>query len=115
MLWSGWGDPAKAAELPAPVRKLLREVLGVREPAEASASFGEVRLPAVALSPLILADLRKAVGAENVRFDDDARIRHTRGKSTPDLLRMRAGDGSEAPDAVLLPGTHAEVLEVLRI
>lgn len=115
MLWSGWGDPAKAAELPAPVRKLLREVLGVREPAEASASFGEVRLAAVALSPLILADLRKAVGAENVRFDDDARIRHTRGKSTPDLLRMRAGDGSEAPDAVLLPGTHDEVLEVLRI
>ncbi|WP_344937561.1 FAD-binding oxidoreductase [Sphaerisporangium flaviroseum] len=115
MLWSGWGDPAKAAELPEPVRKLLRELLGVREPAEPAASFGEVRLHAAALSPLVLADLRNAVGAEHVRFDDDARIRHTRGKSTPDLLRMRAGDGFEAPDAVLLPSSHDEVLEVLRI
>ncbi|WP_248965664.1 FAD-binding oxidoreductase [Sphaerisporangium perillae] len=115
MLWSGWGDPAKAADLPQSVRKLLSELLGVREPAEPPASFGEVRLPAVALSPLVLADLRKAVGGDHVRFDDDARIRHTRGKSTPDLLRMRAGDGSEAPDAVLLPGSHEEVLEVLRV
>ncbi|MFC4590391.1 FAD-binding oxidoreductase [Sphaerisporangium corydalis] len=115
MLWSGWGDPAKATGLPAPVRKLLSELLGVREPARPAASFGEVRLNAVALSPLVLADLRRAVGAANVRFDDDARIRHTRGKSTPDLLRMRDGDGSEAPDAVLLPGSHEEVLEVLRV
>jgi alkyldihydroxyacetonephosphate synthase len=115
MLWSGWGDPAKAAELPEPVRKLLRDLLGVREPAEPSASFGEVRLHPPALSPPILADLRTAVGAAHVRFDDDARIRHTRGKSTPDLLRMRAGDGSEAPDAVLLPGSHDEVLRVLRV
>ncbi|MEU8269525.1 FAD-binding oxidoreductase [Sphaerisporangium sp. NPDC049002] len=115
MLWSGWGDPAKAAELPESVRKLLRELLGVREHARPAASFGEIRLRAAALSPLILADLRKAVGGEHVRFDDDARIRHTRGKSTPDLLRMRDGDGSDAPDAVLLPGSHDEVLEVLRI
>ncbi|MGW4637421.1 FAD-binding oxidoreductase [Sphaerisporangium sp. NPDC004334] len=115
MLWSGWGDPAKAAELPQSVRKLLRELLGVREPAAPPASFGEVRLGPVALSPLVLADLRKAVGADHVRFDDDTRIRHTRGKSTPDLLRMRAGDGSQAPDAVLLPGSHEEVLDVLRV
>ncbi|WP_214416086.1 FAD-binding oxidoreductase [Sphaerisporangium fuscum] len=115
MLWSGWGDPAKAADLPQPVRKLLRELLGVREPARPAASFGEVRLGPVALSPLILAELRRAVGADHVRFDDDARIRHTRGKSTLDLLRMREGDGADAPDAVLLPGTHQEVLDVLRL
>ncbi|MDH2424205.1 FAD-binding oxidoreductase [Sphaerisporangium sp. TRM90804] len=115
MLWSGWGDPAKAAGLPEPVLTLLREVLGVREPAGPPATFGEVRLNAAALSPLVLSDLGEAVGAEHVRFDDDARIRHTRGKSTPDLLRMRAGDGSDAPDAVLLPGSHHEVLEVLRV
>ncbi|MFB9252899.1 FAD-binding oxidoreductase [Sphaerisporangium melleum] len=115
MLWSGWGDPAKAAELPQSVRRLLSELLGVRAPAVPPASFGEVRLGPVALSPLVLADLRKVVGAEHLRFDDDARIRHTRGKSTPDLLRMRAGDASDAPDAVLLPGSHEEVLEVLRV
>ncbi|WP_259401016.1 FAD-binding oxidoreductase [Microbispora sp. H13382] len=115
MLWSGWGDPAKAAELPAPVRDLLAELLGVRAPAVPAATFGEVRLPPVALPPPVLAALATVVGDEHVRADDDARIRHTRGKSTPDLLLMRAGDASDAPDAVVLPGSHDEVAAVLRL
>ncbi|ETK32489.1 FAD-binding oxidoreductase [Microbispora sp. ATCC PTA-5024] len=115
MLWSGWGDPAKAVDLPDPVRKLLHELLGVREPAAPAATFGEVRLPASALPPSVLSALAGVVGAPHVRSDDDARIRHTRGKSTPDLLLMRAGDGSDAPDAVVLPGSHEEVAEVLRL
>jgi alkyldihydroxyacetonephosphate synthase len=32
-----------------------------------------------------------------------------------DLLRIRAGDASDAPDVVVLPGGHEEVLEVLRV
>ncbi|MEN3534087.1 FAD-binding oxidoreductase [Microbispora sp. ZYX-F-249] len=115
MLWSGWGDPAKAAELPAPVRDLLAELLGVRAPAAPAATFGEVRLPPVALPPPVQAALATVVGDEHVRADDDARIRHTRGKSTPDLLLMRAGDASDAPDAVVLPGSHDEVAAVLRL
>ncbi|GAA4227185.1 FAD-binding oxidoreductase [Streptosporangium album] len=115
MLWSGWGDPAKASELPGPIRGLLRDMLGVQAPETPAVSFGEVRLPVVALSPLVLTELRGIVGADHVRSDDDARIRHTRGKSTPDLMRMRAGDGSDAPDAVVLPGSHAEVLDLLRV
>ena len=47
--------------------------------------------------------------------DDESRIRHTRGKSTPDLLRLRAGDATAAPDLVLLPGSHEEVLDLLRV
>ncbi|MEV7006320.1 FAD-binding oxidoreductase [Streptosporangium sp. NPDC051022] len=115
MLWSGWGDPAKASELPEPIRALLRDLLGVRAPETRAVGIEEVRLPAVTLPPPVLGELRAAVGADHVRCDDDARVRHTRGKSTPDLMRMRAGDGSEAPDAVVLPGSHADVLEVLRI
>ncbi|MEW9530339.1 FAD-binding oxidoreductase [Microbispora sp. NPDC049125] len=115
MLWSGWGDPAKAAELPAPVRRLLGEALGVREPAVPAATFGEVRLNASTLPPGVLTLLAAVVGADHVRSDDDARIRHTRGKSTPDLLLMRAGDGSDAPDAVVLPGSHQQVVEVLGV
>ncbi|MFF5211510.1 FAD-binding oxidoreductase [Streptosporangium sp. NPDC000396] len=115
MLWSGWGDPAKASELPEPIRRLLQDMLGVRSPETPAVSFDEVRLPAVALPPSVLAELSDVVGAGHVRLDDEARIRHTRGKSTPDLLRMRLGDGSDAPDAVVLPGSHAEVLDLLRI
>ncbi|MDF5757866.1 FAD-binding oxidoreductase [Spongiactinospora sp. TRM90649] len=113
MLWSGWGDPAKAADLPEPVRELLASLLGVRPPAVPAAELGQVRLRPVALTPLVLAGLSDIVGHDHVRFDDETRIRHTRGKSTPDLLRIRAGDGSDAPDAVVLPGTHDEVAALL--
>ncbi|MFF4774223.1 FAD-binding oxidoreductase [Microtetraspora fusca] len=115
MLWSGWGDPAKAAELPPPVRRLLADLLGVRTPETPAATLDEVRPPAPALPPAALKALSAIVGEEHVRVDDETRIRHTRGKSTPDLLRMRAGDASDAPDAVVLPGSHDEVAEVLRV
>ncbi|WP_184541826.1 FAD-binding oxidoreductase [Streptosporangium becharense] len=115
MLWSGWGDPARAAELPEPVRTLLHDMLGVRPPQTPAVSLGEVRLPAASLPEHVLAELRGVVGTGHVRSDDEARVRHTRGKSTPDLMRMRAGDGSDAPDAVVLPGSHREVLDVLRV
>ena len=52
--------------------------------------------------------------AEVLCRDAPARIRHTRGKSTPDLLRMRVGEVGGAPDAVLLPESHDEVLALLR-
>ncbi len=115
MLWSGWGDPGKATGLGPDVLELLAEALGVTAPTGEPAGFGDVRLPAADLSPFVLSSLRSIVGAENVRTDADARIRHTRGKSTPDLLKMRMGDGSDAPDAVVLPGSHHEVSEVLRV
>jgi alkyldihydroxyacetonephosphate synthase len=47
--------------------------------------------------------------------DPVSRIRHTRGKSTPDLLRIRAGETADAPDAVVLPGSHDEVMAVLDV
>ncbi|MFD1537806.1 FAD-binding oxidoreductase [Nonomuraea guangzhouensis] len=115
MLWSGWGDPAKARELPPQIRELLHDLLGVREPAAPSSSFESVRLATVALSPALLAALAEVVGHEHVLTSRAARIGHTRGKSTPDLLRMRAGDGSDAPDAVVLPGSHDEVAALLRV
>lgn len=115
MLWSGWGDPAKARELPPQLRELLHDLLGVREPAAPAASFESVRLAPVALSPACLAALAEVVGHEQVLTSRAARIAHTRGKSTPDLLRMRAGDGSDAPDAVVLPGSHDEVAALLRL
>ncbi|MFB4264974.1 FAD-binding oxidoreductase [Nonomuraea sp. GTA35] len=115
MSWSGWGDPARARELPEPVRALLRDLLGVRAPGTPAASLEQVALPAVALARPLLGALAEVVGDGHVLTGHEARVRHTRGKSTPDLLRMRAGDGSAAPDAVVLPGSHEEVAELLRL
>ncbi|NRQ30541.1 FAD-binding oxidoreductase [Nonomuraea sp. NN258] len=115
MSWSGWGDPAKARELPEQVRALLRDLLGVRAPETPAVRLEEVRLAPSALGDHVPAALEAVVGAGNVLTSHEARVRRTRGKSTPDLLRMRAGDGSDAPDAVVLPGSHDEVAELLRV
>ena len=114
--WWGWGDPAEIPVLSENMLRLLREGLGVRDAARPRpASIGGVSLPAPRLPPDSADVLAAVVGAEHARADAEARIRHTRGKSTPDLLRLRAGDAAGAPDLVLLPASHEEVLELLRI
>ena len=53
------------------------------------------------------------IGADHVLSDDATRRLRTRGKSTPDLLKARSGDLSDAPDAVVRPDGHDEVAAVL--
>lgn len=36
-----------------------------------------------------------------------------RGFSTPDLLKFREGDGSDAPDVVVAPTSEAQVADIL--
>ncbi|QNP61832.1 FAD-binding oxidoreductase [Streptomyces genisteinicus] len=116
MLWSGWGDPAKAAPLPDAVTGLLRDLLGVTRREEGIASLDAVEVPASPLGAEALAALADCVGgAAHVDTGAESRVRHTRGKSTPDLLRIRAGDTADTPAAVVLPGSHDEVLAVLRV
>ncbi|MFI2367762.1 FAD-binding oxidoreductase [Streptomyces sp. NPDC018833] len=115
MLWSGWGDPAKAAPLPGTVIGLLRDLLGVTPRESGPASLDAVEVPASPLQDVVREALAACVGGDaHIRLDAESRIRHTRGKSTPDLLRIRAGDVDDIPAAVLLPGDHDEVLAVLR-
>ncbi|GAB1325885.1 FAD-binding oxidoreductase [Streptomyces sennicomposti] len=115
MLWSGWGDPAKAAPLPETVTALLRDLLGVKPRGAAPLALMEIAVP----EPPLTAAARRALadaagGEEHVRADAESRIRHTRGKSTPDLLRIREGDVTDLPAAVVLPASHDDVLAVLR-
>ncbi|MFF9868839.1 FAD-binding oxidoreductase [Streptomyces sp. NPDC013953] len=116
MLWSGWGDPAKAAPLPGTVTGLLRDLLGVTPRDHGPASIGDIPVPASPLTDATLRALAACLGdPAHLRTDAETRIRHTRGKSTPDLLRIRAGEVDDIPAAVLLPGSHDEVLAVLRV
>jgi alkyldihydroxyacetonephosphate synthase len=63
----------------------------------------------------VLAGLEAIVGAAHVARDHAARLAHTRGRSTTDLLRLRAGEAADAPDAVVLPAGHDEVVAVLEL
>ncbi|WP_351235052.1 FAD-binding oxidoreductase [Streptomyces sp. NPDC002133] len=115
MLWSGWGDPAKAAPLPDTVIGLLRDLLGVTPLESGPASLDGIAVPESPLADDTWKALVDCVGDRvHVRIDGETRIRHTRGKSTPDLLRIRAGEVDDIPAAVVLPGSHDEVLAVLR-
>lgn len=104
-----WGDPAKADGLPDGVRDLVSLVFPIQDtPARA-----DVTVPVIRLGDDQLAGLRGIVGDDNVVLDDETRRQRTRGKSTPDLLRQRSGDLSDAPDVVVRPASHDEVVAVL--
>jgi alkyldihydroxyacetonephosphate synthase len=104
-----WGDPARPVDVPEAALAALRH-LGVTEPAPAPV---EVELPPVALPADVQQALEAAVGAEHLDGSSKTRLGHTRGWSTTDLLRLRAGDVADAPDVVAYPGTHDEVVALL--
>jgi len=110
-----WGDPSEAITLSPEVLGLLSQALGVRGPGRPVPDLAELRLPDPRLSEAVGEQLVAALGSEHVRDDPQARALHTRGKSLLDLLRLRAGEADDAPDLVLLPGSHEEVLAVLAI
>ncbi|KDA06351.1 flavoprotein [Microbacterium sp. CH12i] len=110
--WDGWGDPTLARDLPLAVRALLRTVIGrVRRPKPAAALSDVVLDPSV-LSVEDHTSLAAIVGEDAIHTDAESRIRHSGGRSTPDLLRLRE-TRQDAPDAVVAPSGHDEVLAVL--
>jgi alkyldihydroxyacetonephosphate synthase len=113
--WWGWGDPEQVPHLPDSVRTLLSDGLGVRGPIGRPRSPDGVPLVAPRLAGEVAALLTDVVSAAHASGEHEARVRHARGKSTPDLLRLRSGDALAAPDLVLWPGSHEEVLELLEI
>jgi len=104
-----WGDPAHAGPLPDSVRDLVGLVFELSDTPAAT----DVSVPAPRLPAELVDGLRAVVGDEHVVLDDVVRRQRTRGKSTPDLLRQRAGDLSDAPDLVVRPADHAGVQAVL--
>ncbi len=110
--WARWGDPGLAQPLPESARSLVEAAFGPLAD-RPTVDLATVRLPEPALAPELVDGLRALVGAEHVRLDHETRVRHTRGKSTSDLLRIRAGDGSDAPDAAVRPAGHDQVAAVV--
>ncbi|WP_017558375.1 FAD-binding oxidoreductase [Nocardiopsis baichengensis] len=115
MSWYAWGEEDRAAPLAPHVRELIARTLGAELHDLPPVPEEEVRLPEPELPGPARDALAAALGGDGsrVRSDRAARLRHAAGKSTPDLLRMRAGRGVRAPDAVVLPGSHEEVEAVL--
>ncbi len=105
-----WGDPARTAELPGAAAALA----GGRD-ADSGVDPATITLPRPVVDPSVREEISAIVGAGNVTDADAARVQHTRGYSTPDILRLRAGDAGDAPDLVVYPGDHDEVVAILRL
>jgi alkyldihydroxyacetonephosphate synthase len=108
-----WGDPDRAADLPETARGLVELVFPLTDQRVDEAA--PVTPPANALPEAALRDLAAVVGAEHVATDDESRRLRTRGKSTPDLLRARAGDLTDAPDVVVRPADADQVQVLLEV
>jgi alkyldihydroxyacetonephosphate synthase len=117
MRWNGWGkssihDPALDN---VAVWNWLAHELGMPSLLATPASeLDAVVLPPARLSADALAALAHIVAGDQLRQDDMARILHARGRSYPDLLYLRAGDLSTAPDAVVYPKATEEVVALLK-
>ncbi|TIC83025.1 FAD-binding oxidoreductase [Nocardioides sp. GY 10127] len=104
-----WGLPEAAGPLPDGARGLVELAFGV-----STTASGPLGLPpAPALPPALVDALRGLLGEEHVLEADDVRRLRAGGKSTPDLLRARAGDATDAPDLVVRPADHDDVQAVL--
>jgi alkyldihydroxyacetonephosphate synthase len=116
MRWWGWGVDGHDGALPKAAIALLRDELGAGGTHVASpVALDRIELPRPRLGTEQRARLVAAVGGEHVRDDRLARIAHAAGRSYPDLVRLRAGRGLTAPDAVVYPADADEVGAVLAV
>ena len=111
MPWAGWSDPVP---LSPQVRELLAGFLGRPLRPRPAVTQDDVVIAPPGLSVAAQMAFAKAVGHGEVDESRPARLGRAGGRSTTDLLRQRSGTAIAVPDAVITPGTHDEVVAVLR-
>jgi alkyldihydroxyacetonephosphate synthase len=115
MRWWGWGRADRPPALGPAALGYLREHVGLASSPRAPVALESVRVAPSRLSEGTLDRLRAIVGAEGLRDDHYARVLHAAGKGYPDLVRLRAGAPQGAPDAVLYPRSHEQVMALLAL
>ena len=103
------------ATLPRAARRHLARELGWSPRSTPPVPVREIALAPSRLPAHDRAALVALLGADAVADDRAARLRHAGGKSYLDLLRRRAGDASDAPDAVVLPASTAQTAALLQL
>ena len=101
--WDGWGFEGVDAHLGDGGRSFLEAAVGPAEPVPARSLadvVGTVPPSRLEASPL-------------VDVDPEARVRHARGQSLPDLLDLRFGRLAAVPDGVATPADRAGVRALL--
>ena len=115
--WNGWGWTAHKDQLAGQEVLWSWLALELGMPAllaTPARPLESIALPEVRLTANDKARFVQILGAERVRDDTFERAFHARGRSYHDLIQLRAGAISTAPDAVLYPRTSEEVQAILQ-
>jgi alkyldihydroxyacetonephosphate synthase len=117
--WNGWGKNDARFDTHGRDREVwgfVASALGIASlPETPSVKLEDCALRAPRIDAATLDALASATSRERVRTDRFERALHALGRSYHDLIRLRAGDLSAAPDAVVYPETEAEVTAVLAL
>ena len=107
--------PDLEAVIPKAARRHLARELNWAPRHTPPVPVAEIRLAPSRLPETARLALVELLGEENVRTDRESRLLRAGGKSYLDLLRRRAGDATDAPCAVVLPGTTEETAALLAL
>ena len=114
--WNGWGghdDPLATNE---PAWRWLAQTFAMPALlATPPRELSDCALPPSQLAETSRQKLIAILGVSGVRQSDFERARHAAGRGLSDLLRLRGGDLSSAPDAVLYPRTESDVAALLKL
>jgi alkyldihydroxyacetonephosphate synthase len=100
--------------LPKAARRRLSRELGWTPRSTPAVPVRDIRLTPSRLPGPAREQLAALLGKDAVADDRLTRLSHAGGKSYLDLLRRRSGDATDAPDAVLFPGSTEQVAALLR-
>jgi alkyldihydroxyacetonephosphate synthase len=114
--WNGWGWTAHKDALAGREEVWAWLASELKMPsllATPAREITDITLPASRLNADTRAELVAMLGPDRVRDDVHERAFHALGRSYHDLLRLRAGDLSTVPDAVLYPRATEEIVALL--
>ena len=106
-------DEDLSDSLPKAARRYLTRELDWSPRPTPPVAVADIRLAPSRLPEEVCTRLVGLLGEANVHTDRESRLRRAGGKSYLDLLRRREGDASDAPDAVVLPGSTEETAALL--
>ncbi|HET7083569.1 MAG TPA: FAD-binding oxidoreductase [Rhizomicrobium sp.] len=116
--WNGWGSPGHDDPLAVnePAWRWLTHAFAMPALlATPPRDVADMVLPPSRLKSGDAEKLAGLLGASGVQQGAFERARHAAGRGLEDLLALRAGDLTSAPDAVLYPRNEGDVLAVLKL
>jgi alkyldihydroxyacetonephosphate synthase len=116
--WNGWGHPGHEDPLATnePAWRWLAQAFAMPALlATPPRELWDTVLPPSQLSEAARQKLIALLSESGVRRSDFERARHAAGRGLSDMLRLRGGDLSTAPDAVLYPRSEVDVGTLLKL